>query len=94
MTNGEANSYVTGTVHTNYYVTGTVRLKLFKGKSSVVGRSSPYSLYREDLATFSEATTYRQQDAKGFINLFGLPAHIRALIKLNQKSSNSLIKEE
>ncbi len=76
------------------YVTGTVRLKLFKGKSSVVGRSSPYSLYREDLATFSEATTYRQQDAQGFINLFGLPAHIRALIKLNQKSSNSLIKEE
>ena len=76
------------------YVTGTVRLKLFKGKSSVVGRSSPYSLYREDLATFSEATTYRQQDAQGFINLFGLPAHIRALIKLNQKSSNSLTKEE
>ena len=76
------------------YVTGTVRLKLFKGKSSVVGRSSPYSLYREDLATFSEATTYRQQDAQGFINLFGLPAHIRALIKLNQKSSNFLTKEE
>ena len=53
------------------HVTGTVRLKLFKGRSSVVGRSSPYSLYREDLATFSEGTTYRQQDAEGFINLFG-----------------------
>lgn len=76
------------------HVTGTVRLKLFKGRSSVVGRSSPYSLYREDLATFSEGTTYRQQDAEGFINLFGLPAHIRALIKLNQKTSNSLSNEE
>ena len=76
------------------HVTGTVRLKLFKGRSSVVGRSSPYSLYREDLATFSEGTTYRQQDAEGFINLFGLPAHIRALIKLNQKTSNSLSNQE
>ena len=70
-------------------VTGTVRLKLFKGKATVVGRSSPYSLYRKDLATFSEAQTYRQLDAEGFINLFGLPAEIRALVKRDTKDASS-----
>ena len=74
---------------TQQNVTGTVRLKLFKGKAFVVGRSSPHSLYREDLATFGETQTYRQQDAEGFINLFGLPTEIRALIKLDTKDTNS-----
>ncbi|MBN1898025.1 MAG: argininosuccinate synthase [Spirochaetes bacterium] len=57
---------------TQKYVTGSVRVKLFKGHSSVVGRQSPYSLYNPDLATFEKEEVYDQKDAKGFINLFGL----------------------
>ncbi len=62
-------------------VTGTVRLKLYKGNCIVVGRKSPYSLYREDYATFSKDEVYNQADAQGFINLFGLPLKIRALVE-------------
>jgi len=62
-------------------VTGTVRLKLYKGNCIVVGRKSPYSLYREDYATFSKDQVYNQADAQGFINLFGLPLKIRALVE-------------
>ena len=65
-------------------VTGKVRLKLFKGKCSVVGITSPYSLYREDLATFSEDDIYNQKDAEGFINLFGLPEKVTALLNLSK----------
>lgn len=61
-------------------VTGTVRVKLYKGSCMVVGRKSPYSLYREDLATFGEDDVYNQKDAEGFINLFGLPLKVRALV--------------
>ncbi len=57
---------------TQQRVTGTVRLKLYKGSCSVVGRKSPYSLYKKDLATFEEDTVYDQKDAEGFIKLFGL----------------------
>ncbi|MBC7227991.1 MAG: argininosuccinate synthase [Thermoflexales bacterium] len=61
-------------------VTGTVRVKLYKGNCTAVGRKSPYSLYREDYATFSKDEVYHQADAEGFINLFGLPLKIRALV--------------
>ena len=55
------------------YVSGEVTLKLYKGSASVVGRSSPYSLYSEDLVTFEEGTgTYDHHDAEGFIRLNGL----------------------
>jgi argininosuccinate synthase len=54
-------------------VTGSVRLKLYKGSCSVVGRKSPFSLYDQDLATFGQDEVYNQADATGFINLFGLP---------------------
>ena len=54
-------------------VTGSVRMKLYKGGCSVVGRTSPFSLYSEDLATFGQDDVYDQADATGFINLFGLP---------------------
>jgi len=54
-------------------VTGSVRMKLYKGGCSVVGRTSPFSLYSEDLATFGQDNVYNQADATGFINLFGLP---------------------
>ena len=63
-------------------VTGTVRLKLYKGNIIVAGRKSAYSLYREDLATFSADEIYNQKDAEGFINLFGLPSKVEALLDL------------
>lgn len=63
-------------------VTGSVRVKLYKGSCTVVGRRSPFSLYREDFATFGKDDVYDQSDAQGFINLFGLPLKVRALIDL------------
>lgn len=60
-------------------VTGEVRLKLYKGNILVVGRRSPFSLYREDFATFGQEDVYNQTDAQGFIRLFGLPLKVRAL---------------
>jgi argininosuccinate synthase len=63
---------------TQQRVTGTVRVKLYKGNCGAAGIKSPYSLYREDIATFSEDEVYDQFDAEGFINLFGLPETISA----------------
>jgi argininosuccinate synthase len=63
-------------------VTGTVRLKLYKGSCTVVGRKSPHSLYREDYATFGAEDVYDQEDAEGFINLFGLPLKVKALLDI------------
>ncbi|HQE94028.1 MAG TPA: argininosuccinate synthase [Anaerolineae bacterium] len=63
-------------------VTGTVRLKLYKGSCTVVGRKSPYSLYREDYATFGQDDVYQQSDAAGFIHLFGLPLKVKALLDI------------
>jgi argininosuccinate synthase len=62
-------------------VTGSVRLKLYKGNVAVAGRKSAHSLYRADLATFGEEAVYNQKDAEGFINLFGLPVKVQALVK-------------
>jgi argininosuccinate synthase len=62
-------------------MTGSVRLKLYKGNAWPVGRRSPYSLYREDFATFGRDDVYDQTDAKGFINLFGLPLQVKALLE-------------
>jgi len=62
-------------------VTGTARVKLYKGAATVVGRKSQFSLYREDFATFGADEVYNQSDAKGFINLFGLPLTVKALIE-------------
>lgn len=61
-------------------VSGAVRLKLYKGNVIVAGRRSLYSLYREDVATFMHDEVYNQQDALGFINLFGLPLTVRAMV--------------
>jgi argininosuccinate synthase len=63
-------------------VTGSVRVKLYKGNCSVVGRQSPLSLYREEFATFGQDDVYDQGDAEGFINLFGLPLKVKALVDL------------
>ena len=62
-------------------VTGTVRMKLYKGSCTPAGTKSPYSLYDPELATFGEEEVYNQQDAEGFINLFGLPLKARALME-------------
>jgi argininosuccinate synthase len=64
-------------------VTGTVKLKLYKGGCTVCGIKSPYSLYSVDYATFGEDQVYNQKDAEGFINLFGLPIKMRALMEQN-----------
>ena len=62
-------------------VTGTVRMKLYKGNCTPAGTTSPYSLYNEELATFGQDEIYTQADAAGFINLFGLPLKVRALME-------------
>ncbi len=59
-------------------VTGTVRMKLYKGNCIVVGRKSPNSLYREDMATFEEDSVYHQADAEGFIRLNALRLRVQA----------------
>ncbi|MDD3364033.1 MAG: argininosuccinate synthase [Syntrophomonas sp.] len=64
-------------------VTGSVRVKLYKGSCTAVASRSPYSLYSEELATFGADEIYSQKDAEGFINLFGLPLKVQAL--LNRK---------
>ncbi len=60
-------------------VTGKVRLKLYKGNIISAGRTSPFSLYREDFATFGQEDVYDQSDAEGFIRLYGLSLKVRAL---------------
>jgi argininosuccinate synthase len=64
------------------YVTGTIRLKLFKGTSTVVGRKSPYSLYNLSLATYDKGDKFNQKAAEGFIHLWGLPVKTQAQVQL------------
>ena len=71
---------------TQQTVTGTVKLKLYKGNMINAGVTSPYSLYDEEIATFAEDEVYNQADADGFINLFGLPLKVKAM--LDQKRNN------
>jgi argininosuccinate synthase len=69
-------------------VTGRVRLKLYKGSASVVGRESPYSLYDKELVTFEEgAVAYDHRDAEGFIKLNAL--RLRTLAKRNARGAKS-----
>ena len=68
---------------TQKLVTGTVKMKLYKGTAWPAASKSPYSLYNEEFATFSEDEVYDQSDAEGFINLFSLPLKIRAIQKQN-----------
>ena len=67
-------------------VTGDVKLKLYKGNIINAGVTSPYTLYDEEVATFDAEDVYNQKDAEGFINLFGLPIHVKAV--LDQKRNN------
>ena len=65
-------------------VTGKVRLKLYKGNMINAGVWSPYSLYSEEIATFGESD-YNQADAAGFINLYGLPIKVKAMVDAMNK---------
>lgn len=67
--------------NTQQTASGVVRLKLYKGNIISAGSKSPYSLYHEGFVTFGRDEVYNQQDAEGFINLFGLPLKVRALLK-------------
>jgi argininosuccinate synthase len=71
-------------------VTGSVRVKLYKGNCTVVGRKSPLSLYREEFATFGQDDVYDQSDAQGFINLFGLPLKVKALVDMENGTAKEL----
>ena len=65
---------------TQEYVTGKVRLELYKGNLINAGVWSPYSLYREDIATFAAGGDYKQSDATGFISIYGLPTKVQAIV--------------
>ncbi len=63
-------------------VTGEVKIKLYKGNATPAGATSPYSLYNENIASFGDSKElYSHKDAEGFINLFGLPLSVRAMMK-------------
>ncbi len=66
---------------TQQTVTGKVKLKLYKGNIISAGVTSPYSLYSSELASFTTGELYSHHDAEGFINLFGLPLKVRAMMK-------------
>ena len=65
---------------TQEYVTGKVRLELYKGNLINAGVWSPFSLYREDIATFAASGDYKQSDATGFISIYGLPTKVQAIV--------------
>ena len=75
---------------TQKYVTGEVKFKLYKGNIIKQGTTSPYSIYDEDIASFTTGELYNHKDAEGFINLFGLSSKVRAMklgsfVELNDK---------
>ena len=75
-------AYVQSTQH---HVTGTVRLKLLKGVCQIVGRKSPYSLYRHALATYDEGDQFDQSASVGFIHIWGLPVKVQAQVQPEKK---------
>ena len=68
------------------WVSGSVRLRLYKGNAIVVGRESPYSLYRQDYVTFEEDSVYDHRDAEGFIKLNAL--RLRLATERNRRFEN------
>ncbi|WP_199711514.1 argininosuccinate synthase [Planomicrobium sp. Y74] len=79
---------------TQEFVNGTVRVKLFKGHSIVEGRKSPNSLYSEQLATYSTDDTFNHQSAVGFIELWGLPTVVNAVVNKKPVPVTEQVKEE
>ena len=74
------------------HVVGSVKLKLYKGSSMVVGRRSPKSLYRHDLATYDEGDNFDQAAAQGFIKLWGLPLQTQTKYQLGGGGATDLPK--
>lgn len=79
---------------TQEFVNGTVRVKLFKGHAIVEGRKSPNSLYSEQLATYSTDDTFNHQSAVGFIELWGLPTVVNAMVNKKPVPVTKQVKEE
>ena len=71
------------------YVSGTVRVKLLKGNCTIVGRKSPYSLYRHELATYDKGDLFDQSASPGFIHLWGLPLKTQAQVQSSQPEKPS-----
>ncbi len=72
----------------NETVTGDVKLKLYKGNVINAGVTSPYTLYDEQTASFGEDEDYNQADSAGFINLFGLPIKVKAVLDARRENEN------
>ena len=79
------SAFVSSTQQT---VTGDVKVKLYKGNIINAGVTSPYSLYSEDFATFDADDVYDQKDSAGFINLFGLPLKVKAILDAERENKN------
>ena len=60
------------------FTSGNVKLKLYKGSSTVVGRKSRFSLYDYDMSTYSTTDSFNHASAEGFIDIYSLPARIQA----------------
>ncbi len=82
------NAFVDVTQQT---VTGWVKLKLYKGSIRSAGAESPYSLYNEDIASFTTGDLYDHKDAGGFITLFGLPLTVRAMMEQQAGKGQAII---
>lgn len=74
----DLDAYVKSTQH---YVTGTIRVKLFKGSCTVVGRTSPFSLYQHDLATYDKGDSFDHRASEGFIHIYGLAGRTQARVQ-------------
>jgi argininosuccinate synthase len=70
---------------TQEHVTGTVKLALYKGNISIAGRTSPFSLFSNELSSFTMGDSYNQKDAEGFIRILGLPARTQAHLLAQHK---------
>ena len=70
-------------------VTGEVKFKLYKGNIIKAGTTSPYSLYSEELASFTTGDLYDHKDAEGFIHLFGLSMKVRAMLDQKREKNNN-----
>jgi argininosuccinate synthase len=68
-------------------VTGTVKLSLYKGNIGIAGRTSPFSLYSNELSSFTMGESYDQKDAKGFIRILALPARVQAALRAKQRET-------
>ena len=77
------SAFVSSTQQT---VTGDVKVKLYKGNIINAGVTSPYTLYSEDFATFNADDVYNQKDSAGFINLFGLPIKVKAILEAERNN--------